>query len=260
MNKISVVLPLHELTDNVKKFLPEALESLKNQKTKINELVIVIPNNEELVNYLENSNLDFGVEEVNIKINEGSTSYQAQVNLGVSEVKHEWVSILEFDDKYSPNWFNNAIKYINYYSEVEMFNPIVVEFNKDDNFVRFTNEAFWANQFSSTLGYMDEEVLSNYNLVSMNGSVFSKKLFIGLGGLKESMKLNFNYEFMLRVLHMGKKIMVVPKLGYKHINGIEGSHDLELSKTITSKEVEFWLDTAREEYVWDYDRDITYTE
>jgi hypothetical protein len=42
--------------------------------------------------------------------------------------------------------------------------------------------------------------------------------FKTIGGYKPSIKLTFNYEFLLRFTNTGRNIMVIPKMGYKHTN------------------------------------------
>ena len=69
-----------------------AVMSLQLQSTKVNELVIVHPNEEGLKNKIDN--FDFSGLTVNVVENNGDFDFCTQVNLGVKNAKSKWVSIL----------------------------------------------------------------------------------------------------------------------------------------------------------------------
>jgi hypothetical protein len=81
---------------------------------------------------------------------------------------------------------------------------------------------------------------------------------------KENMKLTFSYEFLLRLTHNGVKIMVVPKIGYQHVNFREDSlfwkYKNNEETKLTENEVKFWLDSAKKEFFFKNKRDIKYVE
>ena len=52
--------------------------------------------------------------------------------------------------------------------------------------------------------------------------------------------------------------MVIPKLGYKHINNRSGSLFDEYKNTVNVLESKFWLNKAKKEYFFTEDREITY--
>ena len=77
-------------------------------------------------------------------------------------------------------------------------------------------------------------------------------------GLKESFKLTFWYEFLLRLTHNEKKAYVIPKLGYKHyVNRPQSLHML-MSKEMTQDESQWWYNLALEEYTYKKDRKKEY--
>ena len=81
-------------------------------------------------------------EELDVSIihNEGETDFCSQVNLGIEKSKHEWVSLLEFDDEYSSIWFKSVARYSKSYPEVSGFLPLVVDTDEKGVFAGFTNE------------------------------------------------------------------------------------------------------------------------
>ena len=88
--------------------------------------------------------------------------------------------------------------------------------------------------------------------------VMKTKSFQKLGKLKASIKLTFIYEFLLRVTFNDGKIMIIPKLGYRHSNQREGSLFIQYQTTLSQDEARFWLNLAKKEYFFKEDRRITY--
>ena len=72
------------------------------------------------------------------------------------------------------------------------------------------------------------------------------------------MKLTFWYEFMLRLTHNEKKIRVIPKVGYRHLIGREGSLYSIYASTIDKDESEWWYETAKKECSHTTDRKKQY--
>ena len=92
----------------------------------------------------------------------------------------------------------------------------------------------------------------------LTGGIFNTKAWNEVGGLKESIKVTFWYEFMLRAAHKGEKFYVVPKIGYSHVLGRDGSLLMNYRKTVDTKEAEFWFKLAKKESFFDTDRNKTY--
>ena len=88
--------------------------------------------------------------------------------------------------------------------------------------------------------------------------IVNKNVFEENGGLKSNIKLTFTYEFLLRMSYLSIPIMVIPKLGYKHINGRENSLFDHYKNTIDILETKFWVNKAKKEYFFTEDREITY--
>lgn len=255
---ISVILPVHELNDETKVLLTNAINSVKEQIVRPDELVFVAPKNSDVVTYLKA--YDFGdySKAVTIVENEGQTDFASQINLGVENSKSEWFSILEYDDEYSKIWFNNVVKYRDAHKNVELFLPIIVDVNNKNEFIGTSNEAVWANSFSDELGILDNNALLTYQGFNTDGMVMKKSVYEEYGGFKPSIKLTFLYEFLLRMTFKDVKVMVIPRFGYKHVHLREGSLFADCLKAIDPVEARWWLATAKKEYYFPKDRKITY--
>lgn len=281
---ITVILPLHRLSDKTEKiivkdnegndveketksekdFFASAITGISEQKVLPTKLMIVIPKgNKELKTALDSYDWDDKVKEIlTIVENDGETDFCSQINYGVEQCDTEWFSILELDDEYSKIWFDNVKKYGEAYDDVDAFLPIVLDVNTDGKFLHFTNEPVWAPEFSDKMGYMDNDALLNFPSFQISGGVYKKEAFKSVGGFKPSIKLQFGYEFFLRMTYYDKSIMTIPKLGYKKVNMRPDSlfYDYQNSedKKMDPVEARWWFNTARKECYFKNDRNIKY--
>jgi GT2 family glycosyltransferase len=257
---VSVILPINSSKNkNFKEYFESSIKSIKNQTTPVDEVVIVHSDEESLKSLL--NGFDFSGLTVNMVENTGDVDFSTQVNLGVKNAKNEWVSILEFDDEYATIWFKNVKRYIDAYPEVSGFLPLVVDVDDKGVFAGFTNEATFAANMNTEIGYLTNEVLLNYQNFQSSGMVVKKSVFETFGGFKKSMKLTFVYEFLLRMSYNSVQIMTIPRIGYKHMNMREGSIFWNYKfgeNKITEDEVAFWIDSAKKEHFFIEDRNINY--
>lgn len=257
---VSVILPLKTSTaKDFDEYFDKCVQSLKNQKTKINELVIVHTNETSLVEFL--NGYDFG--DLNVVKTEWTKepNFSGQVNLGVKESTSKWVSVFEFDDEYSTIWFDNVNKYSKEFKDVDVFLPIVVDTDEKGMFAGFTNEATFALNISQEMGILTNETLQNFQNFQISGMVIKKSSYLDYGGLKPSFKLTFGYEFFLRMTFNSLKIMTIPKIGYKHTNLRIGSIFWNYKNgqdKMIDDEVKFWIDSAKKESFFMTDRSIKY--
>lgn len=257
---VSIILPLKSaVVRDFSEYFGKAIQSLKNQITPIDELVIVHTQEESLTTLL--NNFDFGDLQVNKYVWDKEPNYSNQVNFGVEKAKNPWISFFEFDDEYSSIWFKNVSKYMEVYPQVDAFLPIVVDTDDRGVFKGFTNEATFAANFTQELGYLTNETLNDYTNFQTAGMVIRKQAIQDFGGFKPSIKLTFVYELLLRLTYNSVNIMSIPRLGYKHTNMREGSifwNYKNGESVLTDDEVKFWLQTAKKEYFFVDDRSIKY--
>jgi hypothetical protein len=259
-SNISVILPVHELNDSTKVLFGNAVQSVMDQVVLPNELVIVVPKGGDAEEFVKSFDYGKNKKIVIFAENEGDTDFASQVNYGVSVAKSDWISFLEFDDEYAKIWFKNVVEYRDAHNDVEIFMPIVVDVDKNNQFIGFTNEAVWAQSFSDEIGILDNNALLSYQNFNIDGIVMKKSVFEDFGGFKPSIKLTFIYEFLLRMTFKSVRTMVIPKFGYKHLNMRDGSLFANYKETIDPTEARWWLSQAKKEYYFGKDRKITYKE
>jgi hypothetical protein len=252
---------------NTANYLNTALNSITTQKLLPEEVLIVVApeTNTDVIN--EKIGESVNSDKVNFKIivnDSGNTNFQSQINFGAGEVKTEYFSILEVDDQYATIWFDNVVKYRKWY-DVDVSLPLCLDVNTEGKFLHFTNEPVWAKDFSDKQGFLDNDSLLNFPNFQLSGGIIKTESYKAVGGLKPTLKLQFIYEFLLRMSYYDKKMMTIPKLGYRKTNMRPGSlfhgyYHGDTSKMMNPVEARFWFNTARKESYFKKDREITYIE
>lgn len=243
---LTVIIPIDKIDDTTRPMFDKALASVGE-----NAKVMVVGPKAELDKLKDTKLIFVENEDVNLP---------KQVNVAVAEVKTKYFTVLEYDDEFTKNWFNNVDKWSEANPGFFAYLPIneVFDYKKNNEPTGYLNEPVWASSFSEKLGYFDNDSLMNYASVNCTGGVFDKDAFVEIGGLKESMKLSFWYEMLLRANYKAKTIYVIPKVGLKHGVNRDGSLLDVYSKTMGPDEADWWLNLAREEYFFKKDRKKVY--
>ena len=102
--QVTVILPVHEITDQVEKWFPLSIQSINEQKELPSSVLVVCPKEissklEKLLTNENNSNIK---NILKFLINDtGNYGFCDQINFGVSNCDTEYFSYLEYDDEYS---------------------------------------------------------------------------------------------------------------------------------------------------------------
>lgn len=261
MKKITIILPIYKLEAEDLAMLSNAIFSIEDFHNDV-KLMIVCP--VDLKKKIDNA--DFG-QKLEIKTLYNSTKktdFLSQINMGIDDCDTEWFSILEIDDEYKKIWLSCMNEYMNAYKDVSVFLPIVKDINVEGNFLNFTNESLWAYGFANKQGYLDNDLLLEFQNFQTSGGLYKTEVIKANGKFKDNIKLTFSYEFLLRLTNNGVNIMSVPKIGYQHVNFRENSlfwsYKNDENTKISENEAKFWLETAKKEYYFKNKREIKYTE
>lgn len=243
---IKIIVPVHEYSEDVKKMMEAAIQSVPEG------FDVVISTTKSLKETIAK---DF---KNDIVAKGDSGGFCELVNQAVGGTK--WFSILEFDDAYTTIWGENVKKYLDFMPGISVLLSLEDIYDyQNGKYIGFGNEAPWASSFSDELGYIDKGCLENYFNFYLTGGVFNTDDWNEAGGLKPSIKLTFWYEFLMRLTNKGKKVFVMPKVGYVHMLGREGSLMEQYREQMDADESKFWFDTAKQEYFYKDDRNKTYT-
>ena len=214
MKELVVIIPMNEFGKENIELLNKAVESVPSELN----VLLSVPSGTD-GKKLKGISDRLGV----VSESEGS-SFAELVNAAINTIEEKWFSILEFDDTYTPIWYDNAKKYIEFMPSTSVFMYLedITDFN-DGKYIGFGNEAAWASAFSNEIGFIDNDCLQNYFDFYMTGSIFNTADWKEVGGLKPSIKITFWYEWLLRATNKNKTVYVIPKVGYNHKLGRKGS-------------------------------------
>ena len=253
MKELGIIIPMHEFGKENIELLNKAIESVPEDMP----IYLSTPKGTTPAKIKGASN------RLNLVVSdEEGSSFAELVENGVNAFANnpdvKWFSILEFDDTYTPIWLDNAKRYIDFMPDtsVFMFLEDITDFN-DGKYIGFGNAEVWASSFSNELGYIDTDSLQNYFNFYLTGSIFNLKDWLEVGGLKPHIILTFWYEWLLRATNKGKKVFVIPKVGYNHSQNREGSLVSIYRGGMSEEEVQWHFDLAKREYFFKEERDIS---
>ncbi len=258
MTKLSIIIPVHELSnDKDKDFLKNALESLNKQTNQDFEVHLYLHKD---VKFRLPNNLNFSLNR--IKVDE-KFSYTNAVNECVKKhVETDYFAVLEYDDIFHPYYVHEFYKYLDYYEEsYDLYMGLLAEVNDVNQFMGLRNERGWVINDNQQLGVLDLESMKKdgrFHSFSLTGSIFSKKSFLEIGGLKEKFPIFFNQEYILRALNEGQEIYVIPKVMVNHTNGRDGSYYDQCSKEYDLESRKDYLHAVLKEYLFQEDREIKF--
>lgn len=253
LKDITIIIPIHEATSESKELFKDACDNA----TKVHpdgKVIVVGPKA-----VLKGLDIPKGFKKVENEVSD----LPHQINAAVAEVKTTYFTVLEIDDNITSYWFNEAKAYAEenpgcavYFPIVEVYDDKATDPNKAA--VGYMNEVTWATSFSQEMGFFDVDSLLNFPGVCASGAIFDKEIYDAVGGLKASMKIFYWYEYFLRTANKGRKLYVVPKIGYNHLVNRDGSMTNTLEKEMSQDEIDWWFTLAQQEYTFKNDRGKQY--
>jgi glycosyltransferase involved in cell wall biosynthesis len=187
--KISVIVPAF----NEEKFLPNCLESLRNQDLKDFELIVVNNNSTDKTAEIAKK---FGA----ILVSEKNQGVAFARQKGFLRAKGKIIATTDADTILPENWLSRIFK----------------EFEKNENLVAFGGSCYFysgpilvrlASQYFLTLFLIFDKFLSGgWNLMGCNMAI-KKEAFFKVGGFNTNLKLNEESEISHRLRKVGKVIL-----------------------------------------------------
>lgn len=261
MDKITIIIPVNEFNDEIKKYLTNAILSFANNG-KLNKSTATFVGTKEITAKcveLFNEVCPSSIMTVKSVINNKDGVFN-QINAGVFACSTPYFSVLELDDRYSDRWFDKFDDFKNENDSISIYMPLNENEDTDGNTVSFRNEIAYAESFNDELGYIDSSALDDFVDFNLTGAIIKTDDFVKLGGLKESLKIASWYEYMERTLYNNKTIFVVPHVGYYHTFGRSNSFSEKMKETLKDGEVKWLFQTAKEEFYFKEDRNRKFGE
>lgn len=266
LNNITTIIPIISLvTENEQQYLLKALESIKIQRDGLypKDVLIVcgkdIGSESTLLFDDISKNSDLNIKFI---INPSETpTISNQINLGVDNIETDYFTYLEFDDEFTPIYFNNVNNYLTQHDDISVLLPLSVDRDTEGRVLKYNNEISFSRELTETVGELSHSGLLKVPYFNLSGAVFKKSDFIDIGKLKNNIKYTFFYEYLLRATDQCQKLVVIPKIGYIHTVKREGSYDelVSIDPTLTQEELGWWYETAKKEFYFrNIDRKLTY--
>lgn len=252
MKNITIIIPLHIYEE---KFLEKALKSVP---VRGEEYTLLFVGPKEICNKAEKLVKKLKIELPVTKCENNETDFVTQINKAVFQCKDQYFTVLEFDDEFTDCYFRVMQRYAEEHPEYSVILPVNEYYNANGEIIGFGNEIALGSSFADTIGLVGVSELEDYMDFNCTGGLFKTEDFISVGCLKKSLKIASWYEFLLRTAYKSKKIYVIPKFGYKHTVGREGSYMVDTQKAITQEEGKFLIQTAKQEYFFKEDRNKTF--
>ena len=258
IKKITIILPVHKMDEEDIVMLNNSLSSVEDFRDDVKVTIVCPEKISDTITY--KGNLEIKI----LRNTTLKTDFINQINLGINDCDTEWFSILEIDDEYKKPWLSSMNEYMTVFKDVDVFLSIIRDVNVEGKFMAYMNESVWAYGFSKKQGYLDNELLLEYQNYQTSGGLYRTQVIKDNGNLKDNIKLTFSYEFLLRLTHNGVNIMTVPKIGYQHVNLRENSlfwmYKNNENLKLAENEGKFWVETAKKEYFFKNKRDVSYKE
>jgi len=251
--KYGYIIPIHKKD----KLIERAIKSLDGFENTL----IYICCTEAVQKWIEKEvEIPEGINYVYLEAADNETSYQQLVNLGLDNVgdNMEYISILEFDDKVSPNAHEAIEPYFENDSETDIFMPLAAMVTGEDNklqMIAMLNEAPFASNVFEDYGKFDIATMLKSNFAFVNGAYFRKSALENYGRFKNNIEMFEDYEYILRALNEGCQITSIPKIARFHFYNETG--EFQRRKDLPQEERDKWLLTVRQEYFFDEDREIS---
>lgn len=257
-SNLAYIIPAHKLHPG----LTAAIDSVLAQSPKAN-LILVTPKDE-----VYPSISDARLEKLTLVNAEGDRSFPALVNLGIEAAKGmenvEWISILEYDDALLPYATAVFEKYRDRFDQTPVFAGLTLIVDPGDRtkdqtqppaLQQMANEAAWAPNIMEVPGIVDFNAMLRMNFVLLTSTFIKLEILDEIGNLKQNMKHFSDYEFLLRIVYNGHEIRSIPKATHYHYNNGEA---LTTLRSLNRDEAEFWVNAARKEYFFEFDRELSY--
>jgi glycosyltransferase involved in cell wall biosynthesis len=132
-DNISVVIPFYQAYD----YFEIALDSVKNQTVKINEIIVVNDGcGEKAKQYL--SKFD-GITVIHLEQNAGPSTAR---NTGIKQAKNDWIAFLDADDIWQPNKIEQQIIFLTKHPEFSCCHTGIETFNETGITNVYNNKPF----------------------------------------------------------------------------------------------------------------------
>jgi glycosyltransferase involved in cell wall biosynthesis len=193
--RVSLIIPCF----NLGRYLPEAVASVRRQTFSDVEIIVVDDGSTEA----ETAAAIGAMAGPDLRVvRSENRGLSAARNLGISYARGEYISCLDADDMFQPEWLELAVRRL--------------DADPDIAFVSHWLEAFGEEEGEWTPGRSDLAALLDQNVFN-GAALFRRRLVDVVGGFDESMREGCeDWEFWIRVLEAGHRGAIIPVVLYRY--------------------------------------------
>jgi len=279
MKNTTIIVPIETYNENVKNYLQKAIDSIYkqvdvskttnyiNEQGQIENKEVTYTKKEikSILDVLVVGNKDFekdvkkDFKDVKYLVSNDNT-IQGNINEGVKNTKTEYFTYMEFDDQFHKNWLYRTLNCMkeNVFDFITSVRASIDDSTGNlmmpfDNVLPHSAMSVSDPLVNSPDGTLENlpsiDTLSSFNDLKLSGATIRREGFMESGMLKKNIKLSFDLEFILRMLHRGYKLITINKMLYIHTKNREGSFSNKFMISQASKpEIDFWKEIAMKNY------------
>ena len=210
---ISIIIPLYNKEANIKKTLKSVLAQ------DYSNFEIVIVNDGSTDNSVEVINTSFTDSRIHI-INQENKGASAARNRGVEAAKFEYLSFIDADDEWEPDYLSKIIESISLFPQAEMFCTAGI-LRSESGAVTYRAK----KQFFNTIKIIDF-FKNPYFYTNTSSVVVTKSIFLASGKFPENLKSNediaclHKLSLLTQVVYCGKPLSIYNRGTEGHLSSI----------------------------------------
>ena len=245
---ITLILPVKGIElQSDKDLLKEVVRSINEQTNSDFELLIAANNTEkdvvmEICADLKCTPLKY--------FYDGEVKYQNLMTTLVENINNPFFAVVEQDDFLMPTFVQRFYDCDHLTQSKAVIMTLPLEINNNGGVMGVRNESFWAVNANDKIGELSYGVAKkNIQNISLDGAYISVAKFKEYGGFKDKIEIFFPQELVLRMLHKGEEMSVVPKILLKHRVNRVGSYFDVCSKTMDEEQRRIYYDKMFKEHL-----------
>jgi len=189
---ISVIIPFYK----AEKYFEEALDSIKNQTVKVNEIIVINDGcGSKTTGFLEKFD---GIKIINVDKNGGASSAR---NIGIKAAKYDWIAFLDADDIWLPDKIEGQLAFLSKHPQFSACHTGISTFNNSGGISEYNSKPF-------NLTINDLLVSSHVTPPSL---LIKKSALTAVNYFDEKMQCSEDYDLSIRLLIHGYNIGFINK-------------------------------------------------
>ena len=201
---VSIIMAVY----NGETYLKQAIASALCQTYSNIELIIVNDGSNDSTKYILDKIDDERVKVIHLPKNQGAAN---ALNTGISQAKGEWIAIQDADDNSYPTRIEEQVGYIRNHSELVGVGTLVEFISGNSTVPNYLLKKLMRHKNSIISRQVIKKKRFYICELTHSSMMFSKNVFLRVGGYDTTFKILYDYDLWLRLLDIGH-IEKAPKI------------------------------------------------